>query len=607
MATLTNPTPAEVRDFILKGEGNRSTGMYNDDSIGHYPTHGLGINFSGKTRVFIEAYINSLGSKVPPEARFSIDTPVDHYIYNGTLWVIDETAGKKSLIDEIIWLCKTENTAHQPFQPISGIPTDDPIRMATDPEINKQAFDEIVYDAYLNSKYDITGIISNVGSEIWNKLDKNERLALYSLNYNAGSLIGSNLKSALFSYINGSSDENKMLGKLRAWYEILYASNGGGDKKGVQNRRFMEADAFLGDVHDKIEEGKGENNSIIHVNNFAEANATIAFMNKFSEQMINYMGDISEYKKRKYEIVRNNFREAITTFMNEQNYTGGYNINTLFTEWNLYTDLHIDTSTGHTIYGDVTGSSSRDLIFITGDIQGTHVNAKDGDDFVSGSSKKDVIYAGKGNDVIYTYGGDDEVYTTDGKSSDYNQVYLGAGSDTFRGGDGDDFVDGGSGKVNSLHVRDANETEDTELDINVIDLGGGQNRYIGGKGKDKVQGTGYNTVYLGAGSDEYIGGDGVDIVDGGSQEDAIFNHNTIHLGGGNNRYIGGIGIDEVTSGSGNDYINAGNGDNVINSGAGNDHIIVGDGNDRINTGTGSDYISAGGGNNTIYTGMVVNI
>lgn len=170
MAALTDPTPAEVRDFILKGEGNKSTGMYNDDSSGHYPTHGLGINFSGKTREFLEAYINSLGSKVEPE--FTINTLVDHYTFNGTSWVIDETAGKKSLIDEIIWLSSSSNSAHRPFDKNSGIPTDDPIRMATDPEINKQAFDEVVYDAYLNSKYGITGVISNVGSEIWNKLDK---------------------------------------------------------------------------------------------------------------------------------------------------------------------------------------------------------------------------------------------------------------------------------------------------------------------------------------------------------------------------------------------------------------------------------------------------
>ena len=456
MAALTNPSQEEVRKFITQGEANPSTGMYNDNSSGHYPTHGLGINFNEKTREFIEAYINSLGSKVPPETRFSINTPVDHYIYNGTSWVIDETAGKKSLIDEIMWLISPSNSAHRPFAENSGIPMDDPIRMATDPEINEQAFDEVVYDAYLNGKYGITGVISNVGSGIWNKLDKNERLALYSLNYNASTLIGSNLKLALASYVNGSSDENKMLGKLRAWYEILYASNGGGDRKGVQNRRFMEANAFLGVIHDKIPEGddpqkgEGHNNSIIHVNNFAEANVTIAFMNKFSEQMISYMGNISEYKKRNYEIVQNNFSDAISTFLSNQNYTQSYDIDTLFTEWNLYTDLQINTSTGTTSYGDVTGSDKRDLIFINGEQDGTTVHAAAGDDFVNGSSKRDIVHSGSGDDVIYTYAGNDEVYTTDGNNEDYKQIYLGAGSDIFRGGAGNEVF--GAGMLLSTKV-----------------------------------------------------------------------------------------------------------------------------------------------------------
>ena len=473
MVTLTNPSQEEVRRFLTQGEDNLSTGMYNDDSSGHYPTHGLGINFSGKTRAFIEAYIQALNLDPTDE--------VDHYIYNGTSWVIDETASKKSLIDEIIWLSSSSNSAHRPFAENSGIPTDDPIRMATDPEINEQAFDEVVYDAYLNGKYGITGVISNVGSGIWNKLDKNEGLALYSLNYNASTLIGSNLKLALDSYVNGSSDENKMLGKLRAWYEILYASNGGGDRKGVQNRRFMEADAFLGDVHDKIEEGKGENNSIIHVNNFAEANTTIAFMNKFSEQMIRYMGGISVYSSRKYEIVQNNFKEAVSVFLSNQNYTQGYDINTLFTKWNLYTDLQINTSTGTTSYGDVTGSDKRDLIFISGEQDGITVHADAGNDFVGGSSKRDIILSGSGDDVIYTYAGNDEVYTTDGNNEDYKQIYLGAGSDIFRGGDGDDFVDGGSGRIDLKHVSSNIGAEDATTDINDIDLGGGKNRYFGGE------------------------------------------------------------------------------------------------------------------------------
>ena len=601
MATLINPSQEEVRNFITQGEDNLGSGIYNDTSSGNYPTHGLGINFSGKTRAFLQAYINSLGSKVEPE--FTINTLVDHYTFNGTSWVIDETAGKKSLIDEIIWLSSSSNSAHRPFDKNSGIPMNDPIRMATDPEINKQAFDEVVYDAYLNSKYGITGVISNVGSEIWNKLDKNERLALYSLNYNAGSLIGNNLKYALSSYVNGNSDENKMLGKLRAWYEILYASNGGGDRKGVQNRRFMEADAFLGDVHDKIEEGKGENNSIIHVNNFAEANATIAFMNKFSEQMISYMGGISVYSSRKYEIVQNNFKEAITTFLNGVGYNKTVFIGTLFTNWNLYTDMDINVSNSVT-YKQIEGSDLNDLIFIT-NANGGSVDSKNGDDLIAGSDGNDTIAGGTGNKEINTFSGNDTVNLTKSKSGDYNEVYLGAGSDAFYGGDGDDYVDGGSGSNDHIINKTTGMT-DSSTDVNNVSLGGGQNRYIGGKGIDKVQGTGYNTVYLGAGSDEYIGGDGVDIVDGGSigtsySSDSITDTNNISLGGGNDRYFGGIGKDIVDGGDGDDYIYGYDGLNELSGGSGNDHIYGGKDKDIIHTGSGENEVWAYDGDDEVYT------
>ena len=609
MAALTNSSQEEVRRFLTQGEDNLSTGMYNDDSSGHYPTHGLGINFSGKTRAFIEAYIQALNLDPTDE--------VDHYIYNGTSWVIDETVGKKSLIDEIIWLSSSSNSAHCPFDENSGIPMNNPIRMATSPEINEQAFDEVVYDAYLNGKYGITGVISNVGSEIWNKLDKNERLALYSLNYNASTLIGSNLKFALISYVNGSSDENKMLGKLSAWYEILYASNGGGDRKGVQNRRFMEANAFLGVIHDKIPEGddpqkgEGHNNSIIHVNNFAEANVTIAFMNKFSEQMISYMGNISEYKKRNYEIVQNNFSDAISTFLSNQNYTQSYNINTLFTEWNLYTDLQINTSTGTTSYGGVTGSDKRDLIFITGEQDGTTVHADAGDDFVGGSSKRDIVHSGSGDDVIYTYAGNDEVYTTDGKKEDYNEVYLGTGSDTFHGGDGVDIVDGGS--IGTSY------SSDSITDTNNISLGGGNDQYYGGIGKDKVDGgSGDNTirtdagndevkmsgstssdlnwVYLGKGSDSFDGGTGRDVVNGGQKEDVAEDKNTINLNGGSDEYKGGAGTDIVHGGNGSDTIYGGDGHNELHGDAGNDYLAGGEGNNELYGGTGHDILIGGNSN-----------
>ena len=415
---------------------------------------------------------------------------------------------------------------------------------------------------------------------------------------------------ALLAHLKTSNpDEKKFIGSLGIWYEILYRTNpnsNGENQYGIQNRRFLEANEFWGITLSQTPSSASAQ-SIIPISSYEEANIAIAFMNQNKEAMKNKLDDITNYQNNSYKYIRDNFSRAVSVFLSNQNYKGNASIDTLFTEWNLYTDLQINTSTGTTSYGNITGSDKRDLIFITGEQDGTTVHADAGNDFVSGSSKKDIIYSGSGDDVIYTYGGNDEVYTTDGKKEDYNEVYLGAGSDTFHGGDGDDFVDGGSGRIDLSHVSSNIGAEDAATDVNNIDLGGGQNRYIGGKGTDKVQGSGYNTVYLGAGSDEYIGGDGVDIVDGGSATssygaDGLLDTNKIHLGGGDDRYTGGIGKDIVYGGNGDDFINGGDGENELYGGVGEDHLYGGQHQDKLYGGTGRDYFYPEKGTNRIDCG-----
>ena len=117
-------------------------------------------------------------------------------------------------------------------------------------------------------------------------------------------------------------------------------------------------------------------------------------MNQNKEAMKNKLDSITNYKNNSYKYIRDNFSSAVATFLSNQNYTQGYDINTLFTEWNLCTDLEINTSTGTTSYGNITGSDKRDLIFITGEQDGTTVHAGAGNDFVGGSSKKILFIPG---------------------------------------------------------------------------------------------------------------------------------------------------------------------------------------------------------------------
>ena len=444
-------------------------------------------------------------------------------------------------------------------------------------------------------------------------LNDSQKSALISLFYSScGATVGSieaehpTLTKKLLPLMASTNSTVKFYAQMGMWYEIAYRSNG--DKIHL-NRRFAEANEFLG--HPESEPlTPSTAKTVLYVSSVNEANMAISFMNANKDTMYNAIKNATGYpssEKDIYKYIQKNFSEAVSVFLSNQNYKGNASIDTLFTEWNLYTDLQINTSTGTTSYGNITGSDKRDLIFITGEQDGTTVHADAGNDFIGGSSKKDIIYSGSGDDVIYTYGGNDEVYTTDGKKEDYNEVYLGAGSDTFHGDDGDDFVDGGSGRIDLSHVSSNIGAEDAATDVNNIDLGGGQNRYIGGKGTDKVQGSGYNTVYLGAGSDEYIGGDGVDIVDGGSATssygaDGLLDTNKIHLGGGDDRYTGGIGKDIVYGGNGDDFINGGDGENELYGGVGEDHLYGGQHQDKLYGGTGRDYFYPEKGTNRIDCG-----
>ena len=467
-----------------------------------------------------------------------------------------------------------------------------------------------LYETYLNrSKH----ILDNVNTSIYPSLSDAEKAVVFSLTYTGA--MGSNMAKALSHYISSDTEES-FIGKMSAWYEILYHSNNNAtvsDRPGQQNRRFMEANTFLtGSVATKPTEESAE--SVLDVNSYEEAKLVVAFMNSKAEEMIDYYksGGFRGYANRSEEIVKKHFSFAVSSFLVNQNFTMEHNTNTLFQDWNLLIDLNIDLDnngrpTGTTSYRNIEGSDVKDLIFITAEQDGMEVRAGSGDDFVGGSSYSDVVYAGSGNDIIHTYGGNDIVYTTDGLETDYNEVYLGAGNDKFFCGLGNDFVDGGSGNIDLDYISSNIGALDTVEDVNEVDLGSGQNRYIGSAGKDIVSGSGYNTVYLGAGSDEYLGGDGVDIVDGGSANtdysiDEIGHVNEVHLGAGNDRYVGGIGTDKVWGENDEDAIYGGSGHDFLYGGDGNDYLYGEDGYDHMDGGAGNDSLDGGAGNDTILAG-----
>lgn len=93
-------------------------------------------------------------------------------------------------------------------------------------------------------------------------------------------------------YVNGETPEKKFIGRLNCWYEILYDSNkeGSGIRVGLENRRFMEANAFLGVIEDKKEAEYTQ--SKLQVANLSETTVVIAFMNHYLSVMRAYLTGI---------------------------------------------------------------------------------------------------------------------------------------------------------------------------------------------------------------------------------------------------------------------------------------------------------------------------
>jgi Ca2+-binding RTX toxin-like protein len=178
---------------------------------------------------------------------------------------------------------------------------------------------------------------------------------------------------------------------------------------------------------------------------------------------------------------------------------------------------------------------------------------------------------------------------------------------TILGGQGDDYIETGSGKNLVFGDRGhdtiisglSEDTLDGEEDNDLIRGGGGNDSIFGGSGDDDIEaGDGDDTVEAGANDDRVIGGSGKDILIGGvSNLDALqgfVDGSDFIAGDGDDDTIvadnGSIAIDPVKGiiaiaspegGAGNDTIYSGDGNHVIIGGGQNDLIFASQGRDRL--------------------------
>jgi Ca2+-binding RTX toxin-like protein len=199
------------------------------------------------------------------------------------------------------------------------------------------------------------------------------------------------------------------------------------------------------------------------------------------------------------------------------------------------------------------------------------------------------------------------------------QAELGAGDDTFFGGDGDDIAQGGEGD-DYLVSSAGNDQHFGEGGNDDIMGGPGNDVEDGGPGDDRI---GYSAGVSNdddQGADTLRGGDGTDkllldahtggmtiSIDGqpndgapGEGDDVGADFEQIDGTTANDVFFGSPGPDQFSGGSGNDEIHGGDGPDSLYGGSSDDRIFGDGGSDKVEGASGADTVDGGAGTDQIY-------
>ncbi len=223
---------------------------------------------------------------------------------------------------------------------------------------------------------------------------------------------------------------------------------------------------------------------------------------------------------------------------------------------------------------NVAGGSGPDTVAVDGVARsGMDINADlgAGNDSFLGGDGNDVAHGGDGNDKLDSSAGNDRHFGDAGN----DDIQGGAGNDVEDGGPGDDFIGGrlglSSGRDNDQGadtLRGGEGTDGLVLESHAggmaISLDGQANDGTGAEGDnvgsdfERIDGTGGADVFHGSpGGDNFHGGGGGDDIHGGDGADDLAGD-----GGG----------DRVFGDGGNDIVEGTNGADLVDGGAGTDQI-----------------------------------
>lgn len=215
-------------------------------------------------------------------------------------------------------------------------------------------------------------------------------------------------------------------------------------------------------------------------------------------------------------------------------------------------------------------------------VEGSTIDAGDGDNSVSSNSGDDYITSGNGNDYINADSGADTIISGSGDDT----IYGGHGADVIIYGNGNVFVmGGGDGDVIINSNTGIINPNSSILPSASIDGGNGNDTLMGTIGDDTILGGYDSDLVAGFGGDDLIEmGFGDDFwVNGNLGNDSIYggfgNDSGMHGGRGDDHLYGEKGNDTLYGDFGNDVLNGGEHDDILHGGEGADDLIGGAGAD----------------------------
>jgi len=290
------------------------------------------------------------------------------------------------------------------------------------------------------------------------------------------------------------------------------------------------------------------------------------------------------------------------------------------------------TASTATINGVVTpitvysGDGANDQITTGGGLNS--VNGGNGSNVIVGNGGQDILISGNGNNQIYANAQVDlatalvnqKGATATGQKGDL--IAVGDGNNTIVGGSGNDAIFTGTGN-NTLVLGPGAVTvlggvEVGSAQLNWTEVNNVFSPITGASAPFNAptpyNGSTFNGVPVGMGNDTTFGGTGNSqywLSNGNNWLDAGGGNDYIHAGIGNNTIFGGIGNDTIWGGGGSNYINLESGNDRVVLNGGNSTVIGGSGNDTIYSGdsganwadsqtTANNYIYGGSGNSIIY-------